>query len=52
MNTILSVASTAGHSVMSDEQIYMALVPVCVIIAIVAIYRTAVANRKPDHDKH
>lgn len=52
MNTILNVASTTEADVMSNGQIYMVLVPICVIIAIVAIYRTAVANRKPESDKH
>jgi hypothetical protein len=30
---------------MSDTQVYLALVPVVVIVAIVAIYRTAVSNK-------
>ncbi len=42
MNTILTV--------MSDAQIVYTLAPICVIIAIVAIYRTAVSNRK--EEKH
>ncbi|MEJ5962847.1 hypothetical protein [Pedobacter immunditicola] len=42
MNTILNV--------MSDSEIYMALVPVCVIILAVALYRTFVSNRTPSKD--
>ncbi len=40
MNTIITV--------MSDAQIIYALTPICLIIAVVAIYRTAVSNRKQE----
>jgi hypothetical protein len=42
MNTILTV--------MSVTEIYLVLVPICVIIAAVALYRTFVANKTPSED--
>lgn len=42
MNTILNV--------MSDTEIYIALVPICVVIFAVALYRTFVSNRTPSED--
>lgn len=44
MNTLLNV--------MSNTEITLALVPLCLIIAVVAIYRTAVANKKQEQGHH